>query len=296
VSAVVIESLTKRYGSLVAVDDVSLEIAAGELFVLLGPNGAGKTTTLEIAEGLREPDDGSVTVLGSAPGSKDVTPRVGVMPQHGDLYAGIRTDEAFRLFASFYEHPADVAELLERLDLGRVRRSTYRQLSGGEKRRLSFGLALVGRPELAFLDEPTAEMDVEGRAMLWETLRGLKDAGTTVVLTTHLLDEAERVADRVAIMNRGRLIALGAPHQLAAVNASEITLRLSRSIDTARLAAHIGAQVDDNGDATYRVSGIEADPQLVSRVTAWLAGAGVLLRSLHVGARSLEDVYLELTR
>ena len=295
-SAIVIDSLTKRYGALTAVDDVSIRVETGELFVLLGPNGAGKTTTLEIAEGLRGADDGTVTVLGSAPGSKDVVPRVGVMPQQGDLYAGIRTEEALTLFASFYEQPADTGDLIERLDLARVRRSTYRQLSGGEQRRLSFALALVGRPELAFLDEPTAEMDIEGRATLWEIVRELKDRGTTVVLTTHLLDEASRVADRVGIMHRGRLVAVGSPDELASTGTPDISLNLAREIDADRLAAHIGASVTATGDATYRISGVDPDPQAVARITAWLAGAGVLVRSLHVGARSLEDVYLELTR
>lgn len=295
-SAIVIDSLTKRYGPLVAVDDVSLRIDTGELFVLLGPNGAGKTTTLEIAEGLRRADDGTVTVLGSVPGSKDIVGRVGVMPQQGDLYAGIRTEEALHLFASFYDQPVAVGDLLERLDLGRVRRSTYRQLSGGEKRRLSFALALVGRPELAFLDEPTAEMDVEGRAALWEIVRELKGRGTTVVLTTHLLDEASRVADRVGIMHRGRLVAVGSPDELASSRTQDVTLHLGRPIDADRLAAHIGAEVRTTGDATYHVSGADPDPQTVARIAAWLAGAGVLVRSLHVGARSLEDVYMELTR
>jgi ABC-2 type transport system ATP-binding protein len=296
VSAISISALTKRYGNVVAVDDLSLEIADGELFVLLGPNGAGKTTTLEIVEGLREADGGTVTVLGSAPGTKDVVERIGVMPQQGDLYAGIRTEEAVRLFASFYDAPEDPAALIDRLGLGRVRRTTYRHLSGGERRRLSLALALVGKPRIAFLDEPTAEMDVEGRATTWELVRELKNRGTTVVLTTHLLDEAERIADRVGIMHRGRLIAAGSPQELAATERSEIVLETATTIDADALSARVGASVDRDGEDRYRISGRPADPALVAAVAVWLADHGVLVRTLHVGARSLEEVYLELTR
>jgi ABC-2 type transport system ATP-binding protein len=295
-SAIAIDSLTKRYGSLVAVDDVSLEIAEGEVVVVLGPNGAGKTTTLEIAEGLRTADDGTVSILGSAPGSADVLARVGVMPQQGDLYTGIRTEEAIRLFASFYDDHEEPGALLERLDLTRVRRTTYRHLSGGERRRLSLALALVGKPDVAFLDEPTAEMDVEGRATTWDLVRELRDRGTTVVLTTHLLDEAERVADRVAIMHHGRLVAVGTPAELSRTDRPEITLETATPIDVDAFAAHVGGTVDALGGRAYRISGEPVTPELVSRITGWLSARRVLVRTLHVGARSLEEVYLELTR
>jgi ABC-2 type transport system ATP-binding protein len=295
-SAITIDSLTKRYGALVAVDDVSLDIERGEVVVMLGPNGAGKTTTLEIVEGLRTADEGAVTILGSAPGSPNVAARIGVMPQQGDLYTGIRTDEAVRLFASFYDDADDPEALLERLDLTRVRRTTYRHLSGGERRRLSLALALVGKPEVAFLDEPTAEMDVEGRVAAWAIVRELKERGTTVVLTTHLLDEAERVADRVAVMHHGRLVALGTPAELARTDRPEITLSTTTSIDVDAFAAHVGATVETVGELSYRVSGEPATPELVARITGWLSARRVLVRTLHVGARSLEEAYLELTR
>jgi ABC-2 type transport system ATP-binding protein len=294
VSAIVVQGLTKRYGSLVAVDDLSLEVREGEVFVLLGPNGAGKTTTLEILEGLRGADEGAVSVLGSRPGSRDVLPKVGVMPQQGDLYQGIRTEEAVRLFASFYDDHEDPTDLLEQLDLARVKRTAYRRLSGGERRRLSLALALVGRPKLAFLDEPTAEMDVEGRMRTWELVEGLKQRGTTVVLTTHLLNEAARVADRVGIMRRGRLVALGPPDELGPSNGAEITFRTAQTIDPDALAAHVGAGVFATGDG-YRVVGT-ASAATVASIASWLAERGVLLRSLQVGARSLEEIYLELVR
>ena len=295
-SAITIDSLTKRYGSLVAVDDVSLEIAEGEEVVVLGPTGAGKTTTLEIAEGLRAPDEGTVSILGSAPGSADVLRRVGVMPQQGDLYTGIRTEEAVRLFASFYDDHEEPDAMLDRLDLTRVRRTTYRHLSGGERRRLSLALALVGKPNVAFLDEPTAEMDVEGRVTTWELVRELRERGTTVVLTTHLLDEAERVADRVAILHHGRLVAVGTPAELARTDRPEITLETATPIDVDAFAAHVGGTVEGIGERAYRVSGQPVTPELVARITGWLSARRVLVRTLHVGARSLEEVYLELTR
>jgi ABC-2 type transport system ATP-binding protein len=296
VSAISIAGLTKRYGALVAVDDVSLEIDEGEVFVLLGPNGAGKTTTLEIVEGLRDADDGTVTILGSQPGSRDVAQRIGVMPQQGDLYTGIRTEEAVRLFASFYPGAEDPSALIDRLDLDRVRRTTYRHLSGGERRRLSLALALVGKPEIAFLDEPTAEMDVEGRATTWELVRELKERGTTVVLTTHVLDEVERIADRVGIMRHGKLVALGSPRELARTDHPEITIETASEVDVETLAAHLGSRVERIDSCTYRVSGAEVTPELIARITGWLSARRVLLRSLRVDARSLEEVYRELTR
>ena len=295
-SSISVEGLSKRYGELVAVDDVSFDVEPGEIFVLLGPNGAGKTTTVEIIEGLREADGGRVTVLGTEPGAAEVRQRIGVMPQRGDLYAGIRADEALRLFASFYDTGDETEPLLERLSLDGVRTTTYRQLSGGERRRLSLALALVGRPDVAFLDEPTAEMDVEGRATTWEIVRELRGRGTAVLLTTHQLDEAERVADRVAIMHRGKIVAIGSPTELVSEREPELVVTLATSIDHEALSAFLPATVTHVDGTTYRVSGEKPNPTLISRVTTWLAARGVMLRTMRVGARSLEEIYLELTR
>lgn len=302
-TAICVEGLTKRYGDVVAVDEVSFSVEAGEIFVLLGRNGAGKTTTVEIAEGLRTPDSGSVEILGSAPTAAEVRARIGVMPQRGELYAGVRTDEALRLFASFYDDPQDHQALLERLDLEPVRRTSYRRLSGGEKRRLSLALAIVGRPKVAFLDEPTAELDVEGRTTAWEIVRELRSDGAAVVLTTHDLDEAERVADRVGIMREGRLVAEGTPSevasgraQLASGRAREITVTVVTPIDADALAAFLSTTIETLDETTYRLTGAEPSPHLVSRLTTWLAARGVLVKTLRVGGRSLEEVYLELTR
>ena len=295
-SAIVVEGLTKHYGDVAAVDDVSFSVEPGEIFVLLGANGAGKTTTVEIVEGLRDADAGRVDVLGQQPTALDVRRRMGVMLQRGDLYAGIRAGEAVRLFASFYDEPAETEQLIERLGLEDVQKTTYRRLSGGERRRLSLALALVGRPDVAFLDEPTAEMDVEGRVATWEIVRELRSRGAAVLLTTHQLDEAERVADRVAIMHHGKLVAVGAPSELVSERTPEIVFTVDKTIDHDALSAFLPATVTPVEGTTYRVSGEQPNPTLVSRVTTWLAARGVMVRTMRVGARSLEEIYLELTR
>ena len=288
--SVTARGLVKRYGPLCAVDDVSFEVDAGEVVALLGPNGAGKTTTVEILEGFREADEGSAEVLGHPPGSRAVAERVGVMPQDGELYAGIRPVEALRQFASFYTDAAAPAELLERVGLADAARTNWRRLSGGQKQRLSLALALIGKPEVAFLDEPTAGMDVHARAQTWTLVRELVDGGCAVLLTTHLLEEAERVADRIVIVHRGRIVASGTPQDLLASN--ELTFRAPGDLDTSSFESRI---VRDGPDA-YRIPGVDADPALVARLTAWLADRGVLATEVRVGRRSLEDVFLELTR
>jgi ABC-2 type transport system ATP-binding protein len=295
VPVVEVESLSKRYGDVVAVDDVSFAVEPGEIFALLGPNGAGKTTTVEIIEGLRARDGGSVRVLGADPARdmRRLAPHIGVMPQSGDLQQGLRAGEAVRLFAAFYDDAEDPDALMSRLRLDRVARTPYRRLSGGEKRRLSLALAIAGRPDVAFLDEPTSGLDVEGRALAWEIVREMSERGAAVVLTTHLLDEAERVADRVAIIHRGRIAALGSPAEIAGGD-RDIALTVDTRIDTASLAATIGGTVTGSLDG-YRITGVDPSPELIARLTAWLAGSGVALRRLAVGARTLEDAYLDIT-
>ncbi len=294
-SVIEVGGLVKSYGPHVGLDDISFDVMPAEIFVILGPNGAGKTTTVEILEGLRPRDSGSVRVLGHEPGAHAVAHQVGVMPQQGDLYAGIKTEEAVRLFASFYDNPEDPDALIDRLGLDRVRKTAYRRLSGGERRRLSLALALIGRPDLAFLDEPTAEMDIEGRRTTWDIVAGLKQRGTTVVLTTHLIDEAEKLADRVAILSRGELVGLGSPNELAARKDARITFQTATEIDAERLSAALGESVKQTAPRNYRVEGGDPTPDLISRLATWLAARGVLLRELDIGAQSLEEVYLDLT-
>ncbi len=289
-----------RYGKVVAVDGVSFEAHAGEVLALLGPNGAGKTTTVETLEGYRRPDAGTVSVLGLDPiaDHAELTRHVGAMLQRGGVYPGIRPREALRLFAAFY-HPdhEDPDELLERVGLASVAGSTWRALSGGEQQRLSLALAVVGRPRVAFLDEPTAGVDPGGRLVVREVVRDLAAAGTAVVLTTHELEEAERVADRVVIVNRGRVVAAGAPAELTSSGGpgEEIRFGAPAGLDTPGLAATLGAAVEEVTPGEYRVASAPT-PATVAALTAWLAEADLPLADLRAGRQTLEDVFLRLTR
>ncbi|HYU18932.1 MAG TPA: ABC transporter ATP-binding protein [Chloroflexota bacterium] len=296
--AIVVQGLTKRYDGRPAVDDLSFQVGRGELFALLGPNGAGKTTTVEILEGYRTPDDGRVRVLGLEPareGAK-LKPRMGLMLQDGGVYPAIRPLEALRLFASFYANPADPVELLGMVGLEDAARTRYRQLSGGQKQRLSLALALIGRPELVFLDEPTASMDPQARRATWEIVRRLQAEGVTVLLTTHFMEEAERLADRVAILHRGRLVALDSPAALGGRAAADsIRFSARAGLPTHELARAVGARrAVEEWPGGYLVE-VEPSPASVTAITGWLAKHDVLLSDLRVGRQSLEDVFLSLT-
>jgi ABC-2 type transport system ATP-binding protein len=205
-----------RYGDVVAVDGLDLTIERGTITAVLGPNGAGKTTTLETCEGYRRPQAGDVRVLGLDPWAsrRELLPRIGVMLQQGGAWGGVRAMEMLRHVASLHAHPLDVDLLGERLGLGECGRTTYRRLSGGQQQRLGLAMAIVGRPELVFVDEPTAGMDPAARRTTWDLLRELRAAGVTVVLTTHYIEEAERLADQVHIVDRGRLVLSGTPSAL----------------------------------------------------------------------------------
>lgn len=288
--------LVVRYGDLTAVDRLSLSVEPGEVLALLGPNGAGKTSTVETLEGYRRPDGGAVRVLGLDPVSDHaaVVRRIGVMPQSGGLMPGIRCRESLHLFAAYYDDPTDPDELLARVGLAGRAGATWRHLSGGEQQRLSLALALVGRPAVAFLDEPTAGVDVAGRQVVRRVITDLRDAGVCVLLTTHELDEAERVADRVAIVDRGRLLALGTPAQLAAASeASELRFAATGDLDAVALGAALGAAVTAEGSGRYRVA-TAGTPSVVAALTAWLAQHDLPLTDLRTGGR-LEDVFLRLT-
>ena len=298
--AIEVVALEKRYGETRAVDGLSLEVADGEVFGLLGPNGAGKTTTVEVLEGYRRADAGEVRVLGLDPwrDGAALRPRIGVMLQDGGLYPGIRPLEALRLFASFYDDPDDPERLLELVGLGGARRTLVRRLSGGQQQRLSLALALVGRPTLAFLDEPTAGMDPHARATTWTLVRDLRDRGVTVVLTTHAMDEAEQLCDRVGIVDRGRLVACGTPSELVRAAEDDRT-RFSAlpGLDRIALAAAVGVdprEVREARPGEYEV-GRTLTPAMVARLTAWMAERDVVLRELRAGSPSLEEVFLRLT-
>jgi ABC-2 type transport system ATP-binding protein len=213
-----VRGLVKTYGGTRAVDGLDLTAGRGRITAVLGPNGAGKTTTVEICEGLRTADAGSVTVLGLDPArdASALRPRVGVMLQDGGLPTGARALALLRQVARFYATPHDVVALAERLGITSYATTSVRRLSGGQRQRLALALALVGRPELVFLDEPSAGLDPQARLVVWDLVREARDAGTSVVLTTHAMDEAERLADQVAILSCGRLVASGTPAELTA--------------------------------------------------------------------------------
>jgi ABC-2 type transport system ATP-binding protein len=300
VPAVDVTGLVKRYGDTTAVDDLSLRMPPGSVLALLGPNGAGKTTTVEICEGFRTADAGTVRVLGLDPATQGAAlrPRIGVMPQGGGAYPGVRADEMLRLVASCAAHPLDPAWLLDVLGLGAARRTPYKRLSGGQQQRLSLACALVGRPELVFLDEPTAGMDPQARRLVWELVAALRGDGVSVLLTTHLMEEAEALADRVVIIDHGRVAAEGSPAELTAspVNDQRLTFHARSHLPLTQLVTALpeGCSAIEVMPGSYQVSG-PISPQVVSTVTAWCAQQGVLADALQVAKRSLEDVFLDLT-
>jgi ABC-2 type transport system ATP-binding protein len=299
-AAVEVRGLVKSYAGARAVDGLSLTVRRGELLALLGPNGAGKTTTIEICEGFRAADAGEVRVLGLDPhrDAGALKPRVGVMLQDGvGGYTAAKAGELLELFAGYAARPLDGPTLLDRVGLREVAAVQVRRLSGGQQQRLSLALALVARPELVFLDEPTAGMDPQARHTTWDLLRELRTAGVTVVLTTHFLDEAEQLADSVVVVDAGRVVAAGTPAQLTRHGAEgQIRLRVSDRLRVAELLAALppGTRVVEEGVGRYLVTG-EVTPQLLARLTSWLASQDVLAEELAVERRSLEDVFLDLT-
>jgi ABC-2 type transport system ATP-binding protein len=298
--AIEVAALEKRYGATSAVDGITFSIAAGEVFGLLGPNGAGKTTTVEILEGYRQPDAGDVRVLGVDPwrDGASLRPRIGVMLQEGGLYPGVKPLEALHLFASYYDDPDDPERLLDLVGLEDARDTLVRRMSGGQQQRLSLALALVGKPSLVFLDEPTAGMDPHARATTWAMIRELRDRGVTVVLTTHAMDEAEHLCDRVGIIDHGRLVALDSPAELTTrAAADETTFSTLPGLAVADLAVRLGlpsGTVRELRPGDYLVE-TTASPELVATLTAWLCERGALVSELRAGRRSLEDVFLRLT-
>jgi len=296
--AIVVDKLTKIYGSNRVVDQLQFSVQRGEVFALLGPNGAGKTTTVEILEGYRTPSSGSVRVLGLNPirNGQALKPQIGIMLQQDGLYPGLTAREVLRLFAGYYKHPQSVDDLLERVGLSAAAKTRCRRLSGGQKRRLALAVALVGNPTLLFLDEPTAGMDPQARLATWEIIRDLKRNGATVLLTTHLMDEAERLADRVAIIDHGRLIALDTPAGLTGgQHANIVRFVAPAGLDCAQLAALPSAhKAEEIRPGSYLIE-TEAVPALLAELTAWLRDQNITLSELRVGHGSLEDLFLRLT-
>ena len=297
--AVAVRGLVKRYGRTTAVDGLDLDLPASTVLALLGPNGAGKTTTVEVCEGFLRADGGEVRVLGADPAtaSDALRARIGVMPQGGGAYPGVRAGEMLRLVAACSAHPLDVEWLMTVLGLHACARTPYKRLSGGQQQRLALACAVVGRPELVFLDEPTAGMDPQGRRLVWELIEALRRDGVAVLLTTHLMEEAEALADHVVIVDHGRVIAEGSPRDLTATSGhQELRFRAQPGMDVADLAEALpeGYAAAECGAGRYVVRG-RIDPSVLSTITAWCAGQGALADDVHVARRSLEDVFLELT-
>jgi len=298
--AIEVTGLEKRYGDTVAVAGLDFEVERGEVFGLLGPNGAGKTTTVEILEGYRAPDAGRARVLGLDPVAEgpSLRPRIGVMLQEGGLYPGLRPKELLSLFAAYYDDPDDPDALLDLVGLRDAVRTYVRRLSGGQAQRLSLACALIGRPEVLFLDEPTAGMDPHARATTWQLVRDLRERGTTILLTTHAMDEAEQLCDRVAIVSAGRLVAIGSPAELTAGSGDgELRFATDAELDLAALAAALGVApeelaIESPGNYVVRAAGT---PKIIAELACHLRDHGVLLSALHSGRRSLEEVFLSLT-
>lgn len=313
--AVAVIGLVKRYGTTEAVSGLDLTARAGQITALLGPNGAGKTSTVECCEGLRRPDAGTVRVLGLDPArdARALRPRVGVMLQDGGLPSTVPATEALHHVAKMYAAPRDVAELTDRLGLAAFARTQVRRLSGGQRQRLALATAVVGRPEVVFLDEPSAGMDPQARLAVWELVRELRASGTAIVLTTHQMAEAEQLADHVVVVDHGRVVTAGTvPEVIGDEGVVKVTVQ---PVDNASPAPDAALPVDDLAEAVTRalagaptaprvvataaVDTVEvhapATPELLHEITGWAARRGLLVTSMTSGRRTLEDVFLELT-
>ena len=292
-----VEGIRKLYGRVVAVDDVSFEVREGEIFGLIGPNGAGKTTTMECVEGLRAPDRGTITVLGLDP-VRDVyrlQDRIGVQLQEAQLQKRIKVREAVDLWAALYRKPVDGRRLLEQLGLGEKRNAWFMTLSGGQKQRLFIALALINDPELVFLDELTTGLDPQARRAIWDLVRGIRARGKTVFLTTHLMDEAERLCDRVAVIDRGRIVDVDTPAALIRRHCPERTVVVATPAafaeDRFRELPVVHAVERRNGSLSVRGAG----DQLVTAVIQCLARHSIPVTDFSTESPTLEDVFLRLT-
>jgi ABC-2 type transport system ATP-binding protein len=303
--AVDVDQATKAFDGRTVLRGISFRVDAGETFALLGPNGAGKTTTVEMIEGYRRPDGGQIRVLGEDPAraGRNHRARVGLMLQAGGgVDPRMTAREVLRLHGRFHIAPRGADELLELVGLTAAARTRYRRLSGGEKQRLGLALALVGRPSVVVLDEPTAGMDVEGRTATRGLLGQLRNDGVTILLTSHDLTDVERVADRIGIIDRGRLVALGSPLELSQATSPVLRFRLDaplsqpdvRALEERIREGHGAATLVEEGGSRYRLDAVEPTPQVVASIAAWCHDRGTLITELRAGGGSLEERYVEL--
>ncbi len=295
-----VENLVKTYGTLRAVDDLSFEVPRGEVFGMLGPNGAGKTTTVEIIDGLRTADSGKVTVLGMnvAHVPEQIKEKIGIQLQAPSLPSLLRLEETLDLFASFYKHSLPTDALLDMLALKESRKVLVKDLSGGQQQRLSVAMALVNDPEIAFLDEPTTGLDPQARRGLWEVIERMREKGKTVFLTTHYMDEAERLCDRIAIVDHGKIIAMGSPDELISRNFKEraVEFHMNPAPSKETMEKFPGATgVTVNGEEVLIYS--SEIPATMSAILKYAEEANTInqLKDLHVRQATLEDVFLKLT-
>ena len=292
--------MVKRYGPVTAVDGLSLTAGAGQVTAVLGPNGAGKTTTIEVCEGYRGIDSGTVRILGLDPvrAGAALRPRVGVMLQSGGIPPAVPALEYLKTLSRFHVKPHEPAWLLDIVGLSDLAKTPYKRLSGGQQQRLSLAAAVIGRPELVFLDEPTAGLDPQARHATWDLVSALRHDGVGVVLTTHFMDEAERLADHVVIIDHGQAVAAGSPAQLTG-SAGQLRFRAEPGLDTDSLLAALppgsAAKESPSGHYLIEVDDGVIQPALLAAVTAWCADRSVLPSSLRIESRTLEDVFLELT-
>ena len=298
--ALEVDNVVKEYGEKRAVDGLTFTARRGELLALLGPNGAGKTTTIEMCEGFTTPTSGSIRVLGIDPVTQPqkVRDRIGIMLQGGGSYASLKVREILQLAARYNTNPHDPDWLIELLGLEGVAKTTYRRLSGGQQQRLSLALAMIGRPELIFLDEPTAGMDAQSRLAVWDIIQAMKRDGTTVLLTTHLMDEAETLADDVAIIDHGKLVAQGSPAELTSHEEYPVVaVRTDRELDVHLLNDELralGISAEAVSPQRYRILGA-GSPAVIEALARSAAQQNVLIRDLSVSHRDLEDVFLDIT-
>ena len=294
-NGVLVENLVVRYGELTAVDHVSFSAPVGEVTVVLGPNGAGKTSTIEVCEGFRTADSGHVSVLGLDPvaGHNQLTERMGVMLQGGGVYPSARVRDVIAHFCALHDRGMNADDLVARVGLDQRAGATWRRLSGGEQQRVSLALALAARPDVAFLDEPTSGVDIDGRDIIRGIVRQLAADGCTVVLASHELAEAEKIADNVVMFMKGRVASTG---PLGTLLRQRSTIRFSSidGLDTVDLSAHLGHGVNPRGNGAYEID-VASTPHIISMLSGWLAEESLPLNGLDAGTESLEDAYRRIT-
>lgn len=293
--ALEVADLVVTFGTTTAVAGATWHAPTGKVTALLGPNGAGKSTTLSVAEGRSVASSGRVNVLGQDPRDRDLRPKVGVLLQAGGVYPSATADTTLKYLAALYANPIDPDDLIEMFDLSRVRRTPCRRLSGGEQQRLRLAMAIIGRPELVILDEPTTGLDPLARGHVWDIIAQLRQSGATVILSTHLLDEAERLADHIVVMSRGTVVASGTLADLTNGDQDSVTFKGPLHLDRQSLVGALpaGCDVIEGPPGTYRLTG-GSDPRILATLTAWCAQHGVAARDIQVGQGTLEAVFSAL--